>query len=466
MLKLKRFEPPSLEATAARMLASAEAGAPLPSVIRDAARMEHDKRVKTELETVLRRAELGLPLKECVERVEARGLKELLTGMREAAETGGGLAEWLRFKLEELLRLKRERLRRAVLSLTLLSEAYIALAVVMPLTLFIVVTLLSGLGSPLPLSPVDQLNLLVLVGVPVLTTIALLALNAALSGVQPVKPKTSLTQRLSWTGLTLPAATLAFYAYSGSYNPAQSLLPLNPEVTMTLALTVLAGLTPASVVYHLEARRATQVSKEVPGLLRSALDAVKGGAPTLQALEAASTPPKDPLRKELKRSVNAFKLGLSLEASFKALASRLKHPEAEALSLTLLNACRSGDRGGRVLEAASHAYTSLEEFRRTRILETRPYLAVAYAATLIFLAVSLTTLLLLVKPLTLTGLGAVLKMPSLNALTSLALWACLAESLSAGLYAGLTSSGSAASGLKHGLLMGAVSLAAFKLFAF
>jgi len=97
----------------------------------------------------------------------------------------GNFSDLFLFHAKKMLGVRRNKLKRSIQSLTMIGEIYIALLVVSPLVGVIMLAMLSllvGDSSNLPLSPVDQINLVVFVGLPVLGTGFLVFLDSAVKG--------------------------------------------------------------------------------------------------------------------------------------------------------------------------------------------------------------------------------------------------------------------------------------------
>lgn len=107
-------------------------------------------------------------------------LARLLEGMSVAAKTTGDFKDLLLFESKRLLTLKREQLRKTLSSLTVIGEMYVALLVVGPIIFVIMLAILSLLGGSggLPISSVDQMNLVVFLGIPVAGTVFLILLDS------------------------------------------------------------------------------------------------------------------------------------------------------------------------------------------------------------------------------------------------------------------------------------------------
>jgi len=106
---------------------------------------------------------------------------KLLVGLTNTVKTSGDLKNLLMYETKELLHAKREQLKKTMNTLMTLAEIYITAIVMGPILFLVMLTILSIMGNtPFGLSPVEQLNLLVFVGLPMISTLFILILNGVL----------------------------------------------------------------------------------------------------------------------------------------------------------------------------------------------------------------------------------------------------------------------------------------------
>jgi len=111
----------------------------------------------------------------------SEAFSKLLTGIANTVKTSGDLRSLLTFETKRLLHQKREHLKKTQRTLIALGEIYIAAIVVGPIAFIVMLTILSIMGSvALGLSPVEQLNILVFFGLPVMSIVFILVLNSVL----------------------------------------------------------------------------------------------------------------------------------------------------------------------------------------------------------------------------------------------------------------------------------------------
>jgi archaellum biogenesis protein FlaJ (TadC family) len=105
----------------------------------------------------------------------------LLTGFVNTVKTSGDLKSLLAYETKELLQAKRGQLKKTLNTLMTLGEIYITAIVMGPILFLVMLTILSIMGTgPTDLSAVEQLNLLVFLGLPMISTLFILVLNGVL----------------------------------------------------------------------------------------------------------------------------------------------------------------------------------------------------------------------------------------------------------------------------------------------
>ena len=106
---------------------------------------------------------------------------KLLVGLNNTVQTSGDLKSLLTYETKRLLQNKREQLKKTLGTLMALGEIYITAIVMGPILFLVMLTILSIMGNtPFGLSPVEQLNLLVFIGLPMISSLYILILNGVL----------------------------------------------------------------------------------------------------------------------------------------------------------------------------------------------------------------------------------------------------------------------------------------------
>jgi len=106
---------------------------------------------------------------------------KILTGIINTVKTSGDLKSLLIFESKNLLHAKREQLKKTLGTLTVLAEIYITSMIIAPILFIIMLTVLSIMGNVMfGLSTVEQMNLLVFFGLPVISIVFIVIFNSAL----------------------------------------------------------------------------------------------------------------------------------------------------------------------------------------------------------------------------------------------------------------------------------------------
>jgi archaellum biogenesis protein FlaJ (TadC family) len=114
-------------------------------------------------------------------RSPSEAFSKLLIGIANTVKTSGDLKSLLTFETGISLQAKREQLKKTLGTLISLGEIYIAAMVMGPIVFIVMLTILSIMGNvAFGLSSVEQLNLIVFLGLPVISAIFIVILNGVL----------------------------------------------------------------------------------------------------------------------------------------------------------------------------------------------------------------------------------------------------------------------------------------------
>jgi flagellar protein FlaJ len=248
------------------------------------------------------------------------------------------------------------------------------------------------------------------------------------------------------------------------------IIPLSQKVNNTMALGFVIALAFPAIVEFNNHRWGRQVDKNIPRLLRDISEAVRSGLTLPRALEEASQRKYGPISKELEHAISMFNLGASFEDSIMSLAKRLKRPSAIRFSTILVEAHQTGGRLIDVLNASVELFSSLEEFREEQYTNMKPYMMTVYMTTFIFLTIAYVILHQFLAPLYVASASSTVKESNLlggvldiNFYTSLLFWASIIESIFAGLVAGRIVDRALSAGLRHSVILLAVTLVFFNI---
>lgn len=120
-------------------------------------------------------------LEEISRRTPSEKFREMIEGFISMIHSGGNMSAYLREKSRQYMRLKRLSLKKYSDTLSMLSEAYVALLLTGPLFLVIMLAVMAMLGGGGlgPLSPDLLLNLLTYIAIPLGAIVFLIILDAS-----------------------------------------------------------------------------------------------------------------------------------------------------------------------------------------------------------------------------------------------------------------------------------------------
>ena len=242
-----------------------------------------------------------------------------------------------------------------------------------------------------------------------------------------------------------------------------------------IGLGVLIALIPVAYVSYNNFRYVKSVEKNIPRFLRDILESTDSGIILPSALIRASTLDYGPISKEIGIAMTKFSLGYDFKDSVMESCARLKHPYMLQVGLIIVEAYSSGGKMHEVLNSSVVLFNGLEQYTEEKQSELRPYTQLVYISILIFLIIALIITTQFIAPLNklpATTQGATFggggKHFAINLgdispvyFESIFFLAGIFESLFGGIVAGKIVDGSAAAGLRHSLILMAITLIVF-----
>jgi len=244
-------------------------------------------------------------------------------------------------------------------------------------------------------------------------------------------------------------------------------LPLPWDSFIVLALIL--AIYPPATVNVLDSIWRSGIDNNIPRFLREVAEAGRSGLTLTRAIEVSAERKYGPLSAELKRIVTQLSWGLSLEECLKSFAERVDTTLAKRTAQLIMEVSRSGGDVQEVLESINKHIGDLYLLETERKSSMKPYIAIVYVAAVIFLF----TDILLIKTFfseiaklqaAQQGLsaGALLNISiDVPNLTRVLFHTSIVQSFFGGLVAGKMGEGTIGSGLKHSLILMAVSFLAF-----
>ncbi len=247
-----------------------------------------------------------------------------------------------------------------------------------------------------------------------------------------------------------------------------------------LGVGVLIALIPIAFVSYRNYSYTKSVEKNIPRFLRDILQSTDSGLSLPKALIEASKRDYGPISKEMGVAMTKFSLGYEFRRSVMEATRRLRHQFAPQVGMILVEAYASGGKTHDVLNSSVTLFNGLEQYEEEKQSELKPYLQLVYLSLIIFLAIALLIISQFVKPFemaavstttatsiplsgsSLSGLN-LSKVPSLSYFQSIFFISAILETISAGIVAGKIVDGSALAGLRHSLILLAITLVVFNL---
>ncbi|MHC1586738.1 MAG: type II secretion system F family protein [Candidatus Hecatellaceae archaeon] len=262
----------------------------------------------------------------------------------------------------------------------------------------------------------------------------------------------------AWTvSLTLGAAIIGFAAlfWPGLEN--------HPYFDYFFVVGVMLSIFPPAFLDIVDRRWRNAINKNIVYLVRNVAEAQRTGMTFVKAIEESSKAEYGPLSRELRRAVAQMSWGVTYEEALRRMADRINTPLVYRVVEALIEVGRSGGRVGELLEALATHIRDLEDLARERSRQMLPYIGIIYASFFVYIFVVIilfqTVFVQLAEALT-AGFLAVRGLD----LTSYYVWffhMSILEAAISGLVAGKMGEGAVSAGLKHILLLLAVTLVIF-----
>ncbi len=258
--------------------------------------------------------------------------------------------------------------------------------------------------------------------------------------------------------VTLALVLFATFVYPGYQR--------RPDYDNYMVAIFVAGLVSPSFIDLVDRRYKSLIDSRIPDFLREIGESQRTGTTFTKSLVNASQSNYGPLSVELKRAMSKMSWGMTFEEALNYFAANVDTPLAHRAAVLLKEVGRSG---GKMLEVLDSVYEHIREvinLQRERSKQLAPYMIVIYASFGVYLFVVyilFSTFFAQVSHLQATGapFGS-----NVNPGTYY-IWffhMSVIEGVFGGMVIGKISSGSSIAGMKHVLVLLAVSLVFFTLF--
>ena len=228
-----------------------------------------------------------------------------------------------------------------------------------------------------------------------------------------------------------------------------------------VGIALIAALLAPSIVLHFENRRKILIDNAWPALLDNLGEGQAVGLTMFQSLERASSSMHGPITSELKKLTAQLSFGLEFEAAFKEFSKRIGTEFSNKVSMLLLEAVRLGGDLKTSFNAMAVFVREMIELRDERNSKLRPYLMLVYISDIVFIAVIVLLYQSLFIPMS-QGQTQFLNIAiSYEEFTATLFDLALVEAIFGGLAAGKLSEGLMLNGLKHSVILLAISVLVF-----
>ena len=270
---------------------------------------------------------------------------------------------------------------------------------------------------------------------------------------------------------------------AGHYKPSVYVVPTNSSALVTddiIGIGCLIAFTPIAIVSFLNYKYLKSVERNIPRFLRDILQSTDSGLILPNALLEASKSDYGPISREMGIAMTKFSLGHDFGASVMEAAERLRHPYAPQVALILSEAYAAGGRTHDVLGSSVSLFNGLEQYTEQKQSELRPYTQLVYISVGIYLVIAYIIITQFMSRLeqiaatngfTSKGLAAAsvaskqlsLNIPPLPYFISIFFLSAILESIFAGIVAGKIVESNALSGLRHSVILIAITILVFNI---
>ena len=443
----------------------------------------------------------------------SRNMEQFLDDLLAALDSGGDVTAFFEEESDTYLREAEEAQEDFLETLAMLAEVFVVAFVAAPLFLIVVLVVISIMGG----STLNQLSLLVYLVLPV-AMVAFLVVVDVLG--EPFKQATAkltppadeservdeddvddderftpydrnalrvrvedtlrdptaalLENPYTTLALTVPLAfaTLAAIVLTGFAEPSMEALLARPVATTTALVVapLFVVLAPLTVFYELKRSREIEIARRFPDTLNILSSANKMGIPLVDGLDLVSRWSEGIVAKELRVVRNDIEWNHDVTGALLAFGDRIRVPQLSRTMKLLAEGIRSSGDLSRVLSIAAEDTRNREKLERSRRRELGSYIAVVVIGFLVFLLV-----IVLLDASFLTPLSGIETSESASQASVpigfssvpvetyrlMFFHAALIQALGSGLLAGKLSDNDTASGLKYGLGLMLVAMAAF-----
>jgi len=453
---------------AAYLSTMARGGVAPESVIERIANLKIFKYIREEAKKILRDVRMfGKDILTAIEdnayHHPSRRYRNFLLGYVTTVRTGGDVLHYLELRTQDLFREEAENLKLIAEKVGLFIEAYIAIAVIASISLYVFFVVSGILPFGGVLTGLGGMIIYSLIGLPLITIMILFFIDAS-------QPKTPISNRepYAWLVVTAPIGALAgltFFTFAGG----TPLLLGNTEirfyhivVVMVSLIITLAIASAGPVNSYLNYKRLEgRLHHHVANFLRDLAEVRKTGLSPEKSIITISERDYGTFTPIIKRVATALSLGVDLERAVRTAIRGYKDWLSIATMRLLVDAIEFGGGAPDVLDSIARYFRALAEFRDELRRRLRPYSIMLYFGALLLAVASLLTIIILGGSLvqsgiTGAGIGALkvkITPQDMAVLTLITTIGVMLSSWLMGLVIGKVQDLSAASGFIHSIIL-------------
>lgn len=248
-------------------------------------------------------------------------------------------------------------------------------------------------------------------------------------------------------------------------------MEMNEVVIAYLTVTVISILLfPYTIYEYMNQSRIKKMEDQFPIFLKDLSDSLRAGVTMTEAIRTASKADYRELNPEIERMSNQMSWGVSFEKVITELIERLKKSVYISRGLAiLLQSFKSGGDISPIMTSVADSTVLLQNVEKDQESSMTEQTAIIYVIQVVFIIITIVLFRVLIPVLNSGGLGSeILGGGGGNVDLDYYKWfffiTIVIQSVSNGLVAGVTKSGSLTAGVRHVGIMFSVSLVLFTLF--
>ena len=387
---------------AAYLTTMAYGGVPPERIIEKVAGLRIFKAIREEARRILRDIKVfGLDPLSAIERNAyqhpSRRYREFMLGYVTTVRTGGDVLHYLELRTQDLFRERAQELSSVAERISMIVEAYITLAVVMTLVLYIffIVSAILPTGG---FGGVQGIVLYSYLGMPLLTVVMLVVIDS-------VQPKAPIYHREPYAmlAISLPIGVIAgfilFAILGGTEMFTRGEITLRHIVATSISMMIGLSIVNAGPVYSYMriVRQERRIHHAVANFLRDLTEVRKTGLSPERSIILLSDRDYGVLTPVIRRIAGALSLGLYIERAVRRAVRGYRDWLMLASLRFLIDAIEVGGGTPQTLDALarySHALAELTDELKRRL---RPFIAMPYFGAILIVVTSILVITMLIQ---------------------------------------------------------------------